>query len=39
MSRKVTLSGPGSVARTAKEKKGFSLTDWEVSNWAISRPR
>ena len=39
VSRKVTLSWPGSVARTAKEKKGFSLTDWEVSNWAISRPR
>src|SRR5262249_52550424 len=39
VSRKVTLSGPGSVARNAKAKNGFSLIDWVVSNDATSLPR
>src|SRR5204862_4862552 len=39
VSRKVTLSCPGSVARNANEKNGFSLTDWVVSNAATCLPR
>src|SRR3989475_7001231 len=39
VSRNSTFSGPGSVARKAKEKKGFSLTLWVVSNVTIVLPR
>ena len=39
VSRKVILSCPGSVARMANEKNGFSLTDWVVSKAATCFPR